>query len=98
MRRMRDNIRAMMEREVAQRRSAQTRLADALESSPEGVVVIDADGCLALANSQAADFLGISPDQLQPGTPVTELGSLTAQTAEARLSPRGEALLADGRW
>ncbi len=30
---MRDNIKAMMEREVAQRRSAQARLADALESS-----------------------------------------------------------------
>src|SRR6185295_18099292 len=36
MRRMRDNIQTMMEREVAQRRSAQTRLADALESSREG--------------------------------------------------------------
>ena len=57
MRRMRDNIRAMMEREVEQRRSAQSRLADALESSREGVVVADADGRLALANPQAADFL-----------------------------------------
>ena len=39
---MRENIRAMMQREVAQRRSAQARLADALESSREGVVVVDA--------------------------------------------------------
>src|SRR5262245_45905409 len=38
MRRMRDNISAMMDREVEQRRSAQSRLADALESSREGVV------------------------------------------------------------
>ena len=35
---MRDNIKAMMEREVAQRRSAQARLADALESSQSVVV------------------------------------------------------------
>ena len=98
MRVMRDNIRVMMEREVAQRRSAQTRLADALDSSLEGVVVIDADGCLALANAQAAEFLGIAPDQLQPGTPIADLGKLAERTAEAQLSPRGEARLADGRW
>ena len=59
MRLMRDNIKTMMEREVEQRRSAQMRLADALESSREGVVLVDADGRLALANSQAADFMGI---------------------------------------
>ena len=40
---MRDNIKAMMDREVAQRRSAQARLADALENSQEGVVVVDAN-------------------------------------------------------
>ena len=64
---MRDNIKTMMEREVAQRRSAQARLADALESSQEGVVVVDADDRIALANAQAADFLGVSPDLLEAG-------------------------------
>ena len=76
MRLMRDNIKMMMEREVEQRRSAQMRLADALESSREGVVLVDAEDRLALANSQAADFLGIAPDLLQPGTPVAQLGPL----------------------
>ena len=70
---MRDNIKAMMEREVAQRRTAQSRLADALESSQEGVVVVDAEDRIALANPQAADFLGVSPALLKPGTPLTEL-------------------------
>jgi len=106
MRRMRDNIRAMMEREVQQRRSAQTRLADALESSREGVVVADAEGRLALANSQAADFLGLAPDRLRPGVPISELGPLMGASAERdpvsardiRLPPTGEAQLADGRW
>jgi diguanylate cyclase (GGDEF)-like protein len=98
MRLMRDNIKVMMDREVEQRRSAQTRLADALESSREGVVVVDASHCLALANSQAADFLDISPELLKPGTPIAEFGSLNARTAEAKLSPTGEARLSDGRW
>src|ERR1700728_2366856 len=72
---MRDNIRAMMAREVAQRQLAQTRLADALESSREGIVVVGATRRIALANSQAADFLGSSSATLQPGLPVAELAT-----------------------
>ena len=81
---MRDNIRAMMEREVAQRRSAQARLADALESSQEGVVVVDADDCIALANAQAADFLGVPPDLLKPGTPLAELRPALGRRGQRR--------------
>src|SRR5262249_18996684 len=50
---MRDNIKAMMDREVAQRRSAQARLADAIESSHEGILVLDSESRIALANAQA---------------------------------------------
>ena len=67
MRVMRDNIKTMMQNEVAQRRSAQARLADALESSSEGIVVVDNQGHVALANRQAMDFLGRSPDQPAAG-------------------------------
>ncbi len=103
---MRDNIKAMMAREVAQRRTAQARLADALESSQEGVVVVDADNCIALANAQAADFLGVSPNLLKPGTPLAELQSVFGDSVNAdRVLLRrdggqatGEVLLADGRW
>jgi hypothetical protein len=35
---MQDSIRTMVEREKSQRRSAQTRLAEALESSREGII------------------------------------------------------------
>jgi diguanylate cyclase (GGDEF)-like protein/PAS domain S-box-containing protein len=101
---MRENIRAMMQREVAQRRSAQARLADALESSREGVVVVDREGRIALANSQAADFLGSAPELLKPGvefaTAVT--GSAGTGTALVRVGDQlpttGETRLADGRW
>jgi len=104
---MRDNIKTMMEREVAQRRTAQARLADALESSQEGVVVVDADNCIALANPQAADFLGVSSKLLRPGTPLAELQPAFGDSVSAGrvLSWRdgdpqatGEVLLADGRW
>jgi diguanylate cyclase (GGDEF)-like protein len=104
---MRDNIKDMMEREVTMRRTAQSRLADALESSQEGVVVVDAEDRIALANAQAANFLGISPDLLKAGTPLAELrpalaGSVDAGQVLMRLDGNqpatGEALLSDGRW
>ncbi len=104
---MRDNIKAMMEREVAQRRTAQARLADALESSQEGVVVVDADDCIALANPQAADFLGVPRELMKPGTPLADLHPAFEDPVSAGrvLSLRdrdsqatGEVLLADGRW
>jgi signal transduction histidine kinase/HAMP domain-containing protein len=53
---MRDGIRNMMAREQTQRRSAQTRLADALESSHEGMILIDAGGSIVIANSRVGDF------------------------------------------
>ncbi len=49
---MRDNIKAMVGREVALRRSAQIRLIDAIESSQEGVLVVGTDGKVAIANTK----------------------------------------------
>ncbi|HEX4410842.1 MAG TPA: EAL domain-containing protein [Xanthobacteraceae bacterium] len=104
---MRDNIKAMMDREVEQRRSAQARLADALESSPEGVVVVDSDDSIVLANAQAADLLGVAPRLLKPGTSLAQLepalqGSSDAEHVLMRcdrdLHATREALMADGRW
>jgi diguanylate cyclase (GGDEF)-like protein/PAS domain S-box-containing protein len=103
---MRDNIKAMMEREVAQRRSAQTLLADALANSREGVLVIDAEGRIALANAQAADFLGSSPSELLGSTFEERAISIEgiANTAKKSVSAQdtlhaaGEIRLADGRW
>ena len=85
---MRDNIRGMMEREVAQRRSAQARLADAIEGSREGVIIVDADGGVALANSQAEEFFGAFRELLRPGAPFAGIIAATAGSAEA-----GESLL-----
>jgi diguanylate cyclase (GGDEF)-like protein len=98
---MRDNIRTMMEREVAQRRTAQVRLADALESSREGIVVVDADRQIALANSQAADFFGSSPQQMAAGELNASGSSDLAKSVLGfdRNSPATfEMRLDDGRW
>ena len=53
---MQDNIRDMMQRETAQRRSAQGRLIAALESSPEAMVLVDAHGRAVITNSQLTVF------------------------------------------
>jgi diguanylate cyclase (GGDEF)-like protein len=107
MRSMRDNIRAMMESEVEQRRSAQARLADALENSQEGVVLVDAEDCIALANAQAANFLGVPLETLKPGQALIELQPMRDGTADKSWTPlrrdgdlvsTGEVQLADGRW
>jgi nitrogen fixation/metabolism regulation signal transduction histidine kinase len=103
MRVMRENIRVMMQSEVTQRRSAQARLADALESSCEGVVVVDNEGRIALANRQAADFLGSSPGQLTPGVEFAAALTGRAGIGTALLPigdepASGEIHLPDGRW
>lgn len=90
---MRNNIRAMVDREVSQRRSAQARLTDALESSREGVVLLDEDGQIALANSRASEFIRSSPQILQSGLlrpGVVSDGDTGGLASEARLP--------DGRW
>jgi diguanylate cyclase (GGDEF)-like protein len=107
MRTMRNNIKAMMDREVAQRRSAQARLADALQSSQEGVIVVDANNWVVLANAKAADLLDVQLDLLRPGILLDQLEPVLPHSPEIRdilmrhdvtLQATAEAQLADGRW
>ncbi|WP_407175477.1 EAL domain-containing protein [Bradyrhizobium sp. STM 3562] len=102
---MRDNIRAMVDREIAQRRSAQARLSDALEHSREGVVLLDADGRIALANSRASEFIRSYPQLLNsPSSSEPVSAGLSAGGIRLRNSDRNvdgcasEAQLPDGRW
>jgi diguanylate cyclase (GGDEF)-like protein/PAS domain S-box-containing protein len=104
---MRDNIKTIMDREVEQRRSAQARLADALERSQEGVIVVDADDIIVLANAQAVDLLGVAPSLLRPGTPLSRLepelqGSADAEhvlmRCDRELHATREARMPNGRW
>ncbi len=79
---MRDNIRAMMEGEVAQRRSAQMRLVDAIEGSREGVIVVDRSGRIAIANTQMSKFF---PDLAG----LTAPGSAFSAAAAVSVGPEG---------
>lgn len=80
---MRDNIRRAMEQEVAQRISAEAHLADALETSLEGIVVVDESGRIALINGQAEDFLGFGHEPLPRDTSMARVafeGNALART------------------
>ncbi len=78
---MRDNIRAMMDREVAQRRSAEARLADALQSSREGFVLLDWAGDVVIANRCAREFLG---GAIEEGHKAPDLAALLGPDGEPR--------------
>lgn len=88
---MRDNIRAMMNKEIALRRSAQIRLVDAIESSSEGVIVVDGDGKIVVANTQVARIFAAVGDQVVRGndfhamvSEAVEQGVFAAGTAKKR--------------
>jgi signal transduction histidine kinase len=81
---MRDNIRGMMDREIAARRSAQTRLVNAIESTAEGVILVDGGGRILISNSRIASFF-------------PALGLTVGMPLPAVLDS-GELRLPDGRW
>src|SRR6202030_4271331 len=107
---MQQNIRDMVEREQAQRRSAQNRLVEALENSREAVVLVDAEDRIVIANSRLADFFPTVAPQLAAGMSFTEAfhqveqlagpptaDAVSAAAADSPSSAR-ELRLADGRW
>ncbi|MEH3119663.1 MAG: EAL domain-containing protein [Methylorubrum populi] len=98
---MRGNIAAMMQEEVAQRRSAQGLLADAVQGSIEGIVVVDAAGRIALANDRAASLLGLDPAETSHH-PLSGLrGSAVADALLAmpgNATATAETRSGDGRW
>ncbi len=100
---MRSNIKTSLDREVELRHSAQARLIDALESSSDGVVVIDPANKIALANPQASMLLAALAGPLHVGSEakplVGRLATLPGGTLERFADAcRCEAELPDGRW
>src|SRR6195952_5761468 len=64
---MQDNIRGMMARETQRASSAEGRLTDALETSDEGVMLVNAEGYVAVLNSRLRSFFPGVAEQLIPG-------------------------------
>jgi signal transduction histidine kinase/HAMP domain-containing protein len=104
---MRDGIKTMMAREQTQRRSAQTRLVDALESSHEGMVLVDAGGSIVIANSQIGEFFPALAPLCREGVDFSSLARAMreqllhpgqAPDLDTLLANGGEFQLADNRW
>jgi signal transduction histidine kinase/HAMP domain-containing protein len=108
---MQDNIRAMMTRETGLRLSAENRLADALETSREGVILVAPDGRIVLANSALREFFPAIAGSLVSGAGFAEaLRLIQSRLAVSPGQPNGADLtgliasegaeleLADGRW
>jgi diguanylate cyclase (GGDEF)-like protein len=56
---MRDSITAMVHSEASGRRSAQARLMDAIQTTHEGVVLVDAAGRIVVTNAPIHSFFGM---------------------------------------
>jgi signal transduction histidine kinase len=103
---MQDSIREMMSRETTLRRSAENRLADALETSREGVILVSPDGRIVLANSSLRDFFPAIAASLVGGASFaealrliqTQLAVTPSQPGGADLTGHAELELANGHW
>jgi signal transduction histidine kinase/HAMP domain-containing protein len=103
---MQDSIREMMARETSLRLSAENRLADALETSREGVILVSPDGRIVLANSSLRDFFPVIAGSLVGGAPFadalrliqTQLAVTPSQPGGADLTGHAELELANGHW
>ncbi len=107
MRVMQQNIREMMQREVAQRKSAQIRLIEAIEKSSEAVVLLDSDNRILIASSQIGDFFPNCDGRKLPGMPFDEFRTLIGEPETGGGKRKGKASmgrkpteqqLPDGRW
>ena len=103
---MRDRIKAMLDEQTRLRLSSQARLAEAIDGSREGMIVADATGAIQIANTQALNFLGLSPKNLSTGATLEtmrKLVGLYGHAHRAMLQEVGdgaetqESLLPDGR-
>ncbi|KIU33297.1 deubiquitinase [Methylobacterium radiotolerans] len=102
---MRSTIRALTLREVSQRRVAEALVTDALQTSREGVVVVDADGRIALANAQALRFFVGLDAAIEAGLSLTRIADQPRDKHREvlddcfrALARDGDIRLADGRW
>ncbi len=103
---MQDSIREAMTREQALRRSAENRLVDALETSREGVMLVDPDGKIVMSNSTLRGFFPAIAFELMPGTRFdsalasiqSQLSPTQAPSQDVTTSGHAELELVDGRW
>ena len=80
------------------------RLMDAIESMPDGLVLLDADRRFVMCNSRYREFYPQLASRLTPGTPASEIVRTDAEDAGLHdhstptITPDQECQLATGRW
>ena len=68
-------------------------LKTAIESTPDGLCIFDADLRVLVSNSHFAEMYGLTPDQTRPGTPLCEI--LNSRVAASYCPPDAAQYVAD---
>lgn len=95
---MQQRIGEMMTMAQTQRRSAEGRLVEALESSTEAMMLLDRDGVILVCNSRVEDLLGNSGTSVKDGDRFIDAIAGGDAARATRLCTPGELSLPDGRW
>ncbi|MDB5359330.1 MAG: domain S-box/diguanylate cyclase protein [Rhodospirillales bacterium] len=95
---MQQRIGEMMQKEKSQRRSAEGRLVEALESSTEAMMLLDREGVILVCNSRVEELLGGSGQGVKDGDRFVDAVAGGDAARAARLCTPGELSLPDGRW
>jgi diguanylate cyclase (GGDEF)-like protein len=95
---MQRRIREMVAKEKSQRRSAEGRLVEALESSTEAMMLLDREGIILVCNSRVEELLGASGHGIKDGDRFVDALAGGDKARAARLCTPGELSLPDGRW
>ncbi|GGF14227.1 hypothetical protein GCM10011611_19970 [Aliidongia dinghuensis] len=95
---MQQRIREMVAKEKSQRRFAEGRLVEALESSTEAMMLLNRHGVILVCNSRVEELLGHAGSGVKDGDIFLEAVVGGDRDRAAVLCTPGEQRLADGRW
>jgi diguanylate cyclase (GGDEF)-like protein len=95
---MQQRIGEMMAKEKSQRRFAEGRLVEALESSTEAMMLLDRHGVILVCNSRVEELLGHAGQGVKDGDRFIEAVVGGDAARAIRLCTPGELQLPDGRW
>lgn len=95
---MQQRIGQMVAKEKTQRRFAEGRLVEALESSTEAMMLLDREGVILVCNSRVEELLGHAGNGVKDGDLFVDTVAGGDAGRAVRLCTPGELQLPDGRW